>query len=250
MTTHTDVATANVLDRLGNSDARTALRGIVDRRPDLIGLQEWGMSRYRLLREFGAVRVLPGRPRRLARRADYLWVAPLQGGCVIGVRQARFELITAGLRILSPPARAEKIDRPLALRPPRVATVAVLRDLEHERTVSLIDFHLTAGVQLDGLYREDRPMLRARHRLEVRNLTRLVDEHLSFGHVVFAVGDSNFDGLRIDGLTSAWENRETGPGTYGLHRKLDDVHGPGPAESVTLLDNASDHKAVIVRRRD
>ncbi len=253
MTAHTAVATANVLSRLHDAEARIALLGVLECRPDLIGLQEWGLSRLRLLRETGGVRILPrltGRPIRLHGPSEYLWLVPPLGGCVVGVRQERFELLDARLRILSPPARAEKIDRLLSLRPPRIAVVGAFRDKESERVVSLISFHLTAGVQLGGLYREDRPMLVARHRLEVRNLNRLVHEELELGRVVQAAGDSNFDGLRIDGLTSAWEGRSNQPGTLGPHRQVDDVHGPGPANDVMLLANASDHKAVIVRRVD
>jgi len=67
---------------------------------------------------------------------------------------------------------------------------------------------------------------------------------------VYAVGDANFDGLRLNGLTSAWEGRESDPGTLGPRRKIDDVHGPGPAASVTVLTSRSDHKAVIVGRED
>src|SRR3954451_7285008 len=67
---------------------------------------------------------------------------------------------------------------------------------------------------------------------------------------VYAMGDSNFDGLRLPGLTSAWEGRESDPGTLGPRRKIDDVFGPGPADSVRLLTSASDHKAVVVARRD
>jgi hypothetical protein len=127
-------------------------------------------------------------------------------------------------------------------------TVAVYRDLRAERLVSLVDFHLTPAVQAKGRYRDDRPALAARHRQEVRRVQQVVDEQLARGRTVFAVGDSNFDGLRLAGLESAWEGREDEPGTLGRRRKVDDVHGPGPAESVTTLRTPSDHKAVLVRR--
>jgi hypothetical protein len=64
------------------------------------------------------------------------------------------------------------------------------------------------------------------------------------------VGDSNFDGLRLSGLTSAWAGSRDAPGTLGQHRKVDDVLGPGPAASVTMLSNASDHRAVLATRAD
>jgi len=116
--------------------------------------------------------------------------------------------------------------------------------------VCLVNYHLVPSVQARGRYQSDRPRLVSRHQGEVSGLQRIVDEQLGLGRVVYAVGDSNFDGLRLRGLTSAWEGRETDPGTLGAKRKIDDVHGPGPASSVTLLTNASDHKAVIARRDD
>jgi hypothetical protein len=69
--------------------------------------------------------------------------------------------------------------------------------------------------------------------------------------VVYAVGDSNLDGLRLPGLTSAWEGREDEPGTLGEGtRKVDDVHGPGPASDVRRLTTPSDHQAVLATRLD
>jgi hypothetical protein len=134
--------------------------------------------------------------------------------------------------------------------PARFAAVVTLRDRDADRTIGLVNYHLTPGVQTRGRYRDDRPLLVARHRAEVRRLGGLVAGLVAAGHAVYALGDSNFDGLRLPGLTSAWEGREDSPGTFGEHRKIDDVHGPGPALSVTLLSSPSDHRAVLVRRAD
>ena len=94
-------------------------------------------------------------------------------------------------------------------------------------------------------------LLVARHRQEVERLERLIAQYQREGHVVYAVGDSNFDSLRLAGLTSAWEGREDHPGTIGARtRKLDDVHGPGPASEVKLLHTPSDHRALVTVRED
>jgi hypothetical protein len=252
MAGHTVVATANVLYKLPLRDARAALSGVLELAPDLVGLQEWNPPRYRLLRETGSVSVLPrlGVPRRqpALRGGGYRWATPLVGGCAVGARADRFELVRCRSVVLSAPGRSERPDHWLSLEPPRVATVARYRDLLVDRTVCLINYHLAPGVQGAGRYRDDRPILASRHQGEVRSVERLVVSELAAGHVVYAVGDSNFDGLRLRGLTSAWEGREGEPGTLGPRRKVDDVHGPGPAESLTLLTNDSDHKAVVVRR--
>jgi hypothetical protein len=109
-----------------------------------------------------------------------------------------------------------------------------------------VDFHLTPGVQRSGAYRDDRPLLVARHRLEVQRLERIVAEERAGSQVVYAVGDSNFDGQRLAGLRSAWEGRESHPGTL-WRRKIDDVFGPTVASQVELVRTPSDHAAVVAR---
>lgn len=255
MTCHTDVATANVLCSLPPDQARTALRALLEREPHVVGLQEWGLRRWPALRDTGGLRMplargltLPLGPSGRAR--DYVWICPLFGGCPVGARTDRFDLLQCHAAVLGGIGRSDPGARSLPLSPPRAAAMGVFRDRRTGRIVSVISFHLTPGVQRGGAYRADRPRLVGRHRREVRALTRLVGRQLRLGRTVYAVGDSNFDGLRLPGLTSAWEGRDSEPGTLGPRRKIDDVHGPGPATAVTLLATASDHKAVLARRRD
>jgi hypothetical protein len=252
VTFQTVVATANVLRTLRAEDARRALRQVLDLEPDLVGLQEWGLTRLPLLRETGQVGLVPWfiTRRESATRPGFVWSAPLVGGCAVGARADRFELVECSSKVLSRVGRADKPDRWLGIEPPRLVTVGVYRDRRHDRTVSLLNYHLAPGVQAAGRYRADRPLLVARHQAEVLRLQQLVDAQLAQGHDVYAVGDSNFHGLRLAGLTSAWEGRDGEPGTLGSERKIDDVHGPGRATSVTLVASASDHKAVVVSRPD
>ena len=210
------------------------------------------VARLRLLREAGPAAVVP---RILGPRAPvgaasdaYVWCAPLVGGCAVGARAARYDLLGVRLRPLSRPGAGDRHPGRRSLEPGRTATVAVYRDRLLARTVALIDFHLVSGVQAHGSYRADRPLLVARHRREVLALERLVHEQLDDGHLVHAAGDSNLDGLRLPGLTSAWQDRPGDPGTLGAHRKVDDVHGPGPAADVRRVVSASDHAAIVVRR--
>ena len=252
MTPGTTVVSANVLYTLRFDEARRALGDVLAQQPDLVGLQEWYPSRLGLLRETGLVRPAPwlGRPGHRGRgiAGGYLWNLPLLGGCVVGARADRYDLLGCRPLLLTGPGRADREDRFLGLEPPRLATVAVYLDRQVGGTVALVDYHLVSGVQARGRYRADRPALVHRHRREVRRLEDLVERLLARGHVVHAVGDSNFDGLRLPGLTSAWAGREGLPGTLGPVRHVDDVHGPGRAEEVTTLSTASDHRAVVVRR--
>jgi hypothetical protein len=251
MPARTTVATANILYTLEPGDARTALADVLALEPDLVGLQEWYPTRLSLLRETGRVGPVPALGVRLRRREGggaYLWNLPVLGGCVVGARADRFEPRGCRAWLLSGPGRADREDRFLGLEPPRFATVATYLDRHLDRTVALVDYHLVSGVQADGRYRVDRPALVRRHRREVQRLEELVGGLLALGHVVHAVGDSNFDGLRLTGLTSAWKGRESAPGTLGPRRHVDDVHGPGAAELVTSVTTRSDHRAVVVRR--
>jgi len=78
---------------------------------------------------------------------------------------------------------------------------------------------------------------------------RLVAEQQRLGRAVHAGGDSNLHGFRLAGLTSAWDGADLQGlgGTLG-RRRVDDVHGPGPAREVRLVTTASDHRALVVRR--
>jgi hypothetical protein len=247
----TVVATANVLVSLPPNRAREALRVVLSAAPDLVGLQEWGPRRRGLLAESGTVRLFVRRCRGGRSPAGgYVWAAPVLGGCPVGVRADRYDVLECRARVLTGPGVCDLGVRPVPLLPARIVTLAVLHDRQQNRTVSLLSFHLSPGAQRRGEYRDDRPLLTNRHRAEVAALDGLVVEQVALGRVVHAVGDSNFDGLRLPPLTSAWQGREDGPGTLGSHRKIDDVHGPGRATSVTLLDTPSDHRAVVVTRSD
>jgi hypothetical protein len=69
------------------------------------------------------------------------------------------------------------------------------------------------------------------------------------GYPVVAMGDSNFTGLRIPGLASAWTGRESAPGTLGS-RHVDDVFAPAAPSSMSILVTESDHRAVVAEYDD
>lgn len=252
--TSTVVASANILYKLPAPRARDALVQVLDSSPDLVGLQEWYVSRLRLLRQFGDVRVVPPFGTQLLRRPrspEFHWIASAAAGNVVGARADRFTPISSRVVFLSRIGRSDRPDRFLHTEPPRVVTIGVFQDRAVDRSVAMMSYHLAPGVEVDAAYHPERPLLRRRHEAEVRRLEHLIAEHHRAGHVVYAVGDSNFDSLRLAGLTSAWEGREHSPGTIGGGtRKLDDVHGPGRASRVTLLATPSDHMAVVAERPD
>jgi hypothetical protein len=242
------VSTANVLRGLPSEEAGDSLDKVLAHHPDIVGLQEWGLRRLPILRGTGAVRVVPGRLPALPARngGAYSWCASVLGGCVVGARSDRFVVVKSRLALLDPPGRAERPDRWLGIEPPRFAMVATYDDRATGERTSVVSFHLVARVQSGADYREDWLRLVARHRHEVRALQKVVDEERERSDDVYAVGDSNFDGLRLRGLRSAWEDRDR-PGTLG-RRSVDDVFATAPAASVHLVDTPSDHRALVVTR--
>lgn len=248
------VVSANILSTLPAARAREALDLVLAEEPDLVSLQEWFLPRLGLLRRTGEVLLEPA-PDRFRVPASgtsaYHWVATLAAGTVVGARADRFDLVTGRAVLLTGIGRADRPDRFLGIEPPRIAALGIFRDRLSEGTVALIGYHLASGVEENGGYRADRPRLVARHRREVRRIEELVAELHRAGHVVHAAGDANVHLQRFAGLTSAWTGREEGPGTWGdRERKIDDVHGPGPANEVRLIATPSDHRAVLVRRPD
>lgn len=252
-TSVTRTVTANVLFRLRRADALASLNQILAEEPDLVGLQEWYVSRTDLLLRTGDVTLTPslGLLRLPTRRSGYHWVTTIGAGCAVGARAERFDLVQGRSVLLSGLGRAERDDYAFNAEPPRIAAVGVYRDRYVDRTVAIISYHFVAGTQAGGHYREDRPLLVARHRAEVRRVEELIGEYQRAGYTVYAVGDANVHLLPLAGLTSSWTGREDEPGTIGDElRKIDDVHGPGPATSVRLIQTRSDHRAVLAVRPD
>lgn len=178
-------------------------------------------------------------------------MTPCYGGNVVGFRRDRFTHLAHRLCLIGPVGLADRGARSARLLPPRTTTLVRLRDQVTGWVLSVIDYHLVPGSQAGGSYRADRPLLAARHRSEASRLGLLVTARLAAGDLVIALGDSNFDGFGLSGLTSAWEGRRDDPvGTLGSTRKIDDVLAAGPASAVTLVRTASDHAAVLVRRPD
>jgi hypothetical protein len=249
---------------LGVADA--VLRRLLDQEPDIVALQEWPGGRNPLLEATGTFERVPTARRALRRRKRWepgqgvVWSRPVLGPTgPIGLRADRYELLSCKAVTLTDSRRVRPTPRhPRATLPANRATVVLAHDHEHDEDVVVLGYHLWSGVQVGGHYSQ-RPGDRVRvdgHRDQVAALGRLIREHLDRDRVVYALGDSNFHGLKLPGLVSAWDGRENQPrGTHrGSRRKIDDVFGPGRAGQVELVDHPDrriDHQGVLaVRRRD
>lgn len=241
------VASANVEVRLPATDRGACLDGILAEEPDVVGLQEFFVTKARTLSAYGEVRLSPGPLDFDDDPGRFVWLGATFGDCVVGLRTDRFAVESVHPLRLSRPGRAENPMRRWGIEPPRTSVLVRCRVLESARPLSVISFHLVPGVQSGGAYRQDRPKLVARHRAEAARLDAVVSRELALGRTVLAMGDSNFDGFAIPGLTSAWAGHER-PGTHGS-RTIDDVFGPGRSEDVWTVKNASDHDAVFAARQ-
>ena len=234
MTTFTSAATANVLGSLPRAAATACLEAVLATHPDIVALQEWGIGRHDLLS-----------------RPGWVWVHARYAGIAIGVRSDRYDVLGRRLHALAGVALIERRVRPVPVLPPRLALAVTVADRLSGHRVTVVGYHLVPGAQRRGSYREDRPRLAARHRAETVRLAEVVGSYTARGHTVLAMGDSNFDGFELPGLTSAWaELRDDHRGTLGSSRKIDDVFGPAWPQRVELVRTASDHAAVVVRRAD
>jgi len=236
------VATANVQVRLPHAAALECLDPLLDAAVDLVLLQEWSPARALLLRGSGSVRLTPG-PIRLPGATMYSWVQTI-GDSTIGIRNERFAFEHARPLLLSGFTRGESPTRPLGIEPAQFGLVVRCRDRLSGTPVSVVGYHLVAGVEAGGQLRKDRPRLVARHRREVARVEAAIAAEQASGRTVYAGGDANVVGLSLRGLTSVWADQPPGEGTCG-NRRIDDIFAPTPAESVTLLDNPSDHRAVL-----
>lgn len=216
-------------DKVAHDLAKLALTN-----PHIIGLQEWRRTRDSLLRG-------------LARSTRYRHVrTPLAGGTVVVFDTGRYRLRGSRSKLLTGPTLTPPTPGRRRLLGANHATVAILEDRTTGARLAVISFHLTAHVQAGDRYRRDQSARVRRHRREVARLERFVARQQRKGRDVYAMGDTNYHGLRLRGLTSAWSGHAR-PGTHG-RRTIDEVYGPGRTDNVRTLPTASDHHAVIADR--
>ena len=224
----TRVATANIRVTLDHLQAAQALNDVLSMNPDLGGLQEFGSSRDSLLKA----------------ASGYDYARNSIGGGPVFWRRDRYGLLRCRAVRLS---RAEFVGN-LAARKSRLpaswATVAILSDDDTGAEPAVVNFHLTAEVQYGGGYRTDRAhRLRVwRHKREVRRLMRLARRLRRRGRPVYLLGDTNFDGLKLRGLTSCWEGRD---GKTLGGRAVDVIFADRKPRAVRTVKTASDHRGVI-----
>lgn len=229
----TVVATANVRDTLDLDRAELALSLVLEHDPDVLALEEWPKGRDHLVKQAGL-----GQAR-----------AP-EGGGPVTWRKGRYSLVSCKGRTL---ARRELVGHLIGRKsrlPTSIANVTRLHDELTGRDDVVIAFHLTAEIQYAGRYRTDAAhWLRVRrHKRECRRLRRIIRRQ--FAKVdgnVYALGDTNFDGMELSPLTSCWKGHKGG--SLG-GRAVDIVFASRPADRVETQPTPSDHDAVIVTYKE
>lgn len=227
----TRVATANVRVTLDHLQAAQALQSVLELNPDVGGLQEWPKGRDALLKAAPA----------------YDFARNDAGGGPVFWRRDRYGLLRCRAVVLHGRSFVGRLVGRKSTLPPSVATLAVLCDDETDGEVTVINYHLTAEVQHGGAYRSDRahrPRVR-RHKREVHKLARVARRQARKGRKVILLGDTNFDGLRIKGLTSCWVAAGLAKGGTLGNRRVDIIFATSAPKQIRLVKTPSDHRAVI-----
>lgn len=226
------LATANIFAHMTLSEAAAGVDTVLvtsGTTDVILALQEWAAGRQSILHD-------------LAKRGLGS-CRPAGGGGPI-VHAARYSSLHCRAVTL---ARAEVMGHLIGRKnrlPASVANLTVLHDDETGDDLAVINFHLTAEVQSAGRYRRDvAHRLRVqRHKRERRRLSALVRAQQRKGRVVYALGDSNFDGFALPPLRSCWRGRKGGT-LDG--RAVDIVFAETEADTVKTVVTGSDHRAVV-----
>lgn len=228
------LSTANFFKGMPLDRTRAGVDTVLTHGIDIAALQEWVSGRDSILRDL--------------RTRGLSFCRPAQGGGPI-VYTARFSPLHCRAVTLAHrefvghlPGRKDRL-------PASIANLAVLADDKTGDEVAVINFHLTAEVQHAGRYRRD-PAHRLRvqrHKRERRRLSRLVRRQQRKGRTVFALGDTNYDGMALPPLRTCWRGQRGG--TLG-HRAVDVIYAETDADTVRTVETGSDHLAVVATYKE
>lgn len=219
------IASHNVYEGLSDSDAGRSVRAVLQKHPDIIGLQEWGRDRRSVLKKFGTVVTFP-RLRHLWSRypdAGYVFVYPL-GGQPVGVDAAVFEVVIVRRVLLSSRRKGVRA---------AYGTEVVLRPRAGGRPVAVLNLHLLAH--------HDIPANHAAWLEGVKSVAEWVES--CAGHDCYVMGDFNHEAVKLDGLRSCCDVK---PVATFRGRAIDHIYGRRPLSLVAVINTPSDHDALVV----
>lgn len=228
------VATANILVTLGRADARGCLAKVIAEDPDIIAVQEWGKNRQSILDSF----------------KDYANTRGPRGGGPVLWKKDRFRLLRVSSKMLAPEQNVGVLPGRKTTLPPSWMTEAHLLDLKTGEHLVVLNFHLTANVDIGpGRYRVAAIYSRRvrRHMRERRILTKRVAKHKQADRKPYPMGDTNYHRMVIRGVYAWWKGWKEAPGTFG-NRTIDGIYGPGkPKGHAKAITTKSDHRAVVAK---
>lgn len=221
------LGTHNVLVSLSDDDASSCVETMLKRRPFILGLQEVGRSRRKVLeRHARRVRFLVGRRRRARAhpREGYVYAYPPRGGQPLVVDAARGQLVKV---------RRVKLSRRRRGVRATYGTAGWIRR-RGGRMVRVLNVHPVAH--------RDRPANAAAAAESKRRIEAWV---ASCEGDVYVMGDMNEKLMRLAGMPSCWVGDEDPPGTGPGGHTIDHVYGADEAEWAEVVHTKSDHNGVI-----
>lgn len=239
----TTLVTANIQHGLPGKVASNALDVVMSFEPHLVGLNEVEGNRNNLLKELGPL-LLPGRIEvgDFPSLAGMVWMRLFPGGQVIGVDTSEYEIVGGRPLLLSKGGDVEDVPGRKSRLDDNDASVVHVRNRRTRQREVLILFHLTSHVQ-EGPNRYRAGARSEMHRQQRRSLERFIERQQERGRKVWAMGDTNWDEMPLEGLRSCWDGRRA-LGTHGP-RAIDIIYGEDRFKDAATRDIGSDHKLVV-----
>lgn len=222
------IATHNIKVDLPDHTAAAAVRLVLQRNPDVFGLQEWGRSRRDTLKRFGTVVMYP-RLRRLFLgypAAGYVFIYPI-GGQPIGVEASLYQVASVRRVLLSKKREGVRA---------AYGTEVILWPRAGGRTIAVLNLHLLAH--------HDDPDNLAAWEEGVKAVNEWIES--CHGHRIYVMGDFNHAAVPLDGLKSCCSDKPV-PTFKG--RSIDHVYGPRGFTAETV-HTPSDHDALVVTEKE
>lgn len=200
--------------------------------PDFVVLNEWSKVRDRATKA-------------MAKKLGYGFKRPWRGGGPVLWRLGAYKPLRIRSKMIARPQRVGRLPGRRSFLGASWLTIAVFTVIGTDKRIAVDGFHMTAEVQMGAHYRQDAAHAKrvARHKTERAGVERVGKRQLAANIEAYPAGDSNFDGMDLDGFVNCWDDH---PGGDLGGRAVTQCFAEGRAKTVRTIKTHSDHFAVVV----